>query len=205
MLKELKAHHRNIIQMSFNGFRAPEIAERLGITTITVSNVLNSPLGKAYLNGLHDKITKATIDVRKELISMNKDALATLSRLLQSKEKIPAAVQLGAAKDVLDRSGFKAPDQLNIDMIFQNKSDAEIDAEIIALEGSINKTQYGKEELSEKVEPETELIESETELIEEYEPNFDEAEDFEPLPEVDPEIATTLNDSTFDPFGNIKE
>lgn len=143
MLKELKAHHRNIIQMSFNGFKAAEIADRLGIAPITVSQVLNSPLGKAYLDGLNDKMTEATIDVRKELISMNKGALNTLSRLLDPKQKIPASVQLGAAKDVLDRSGFKAPDKLNIDMTFQTKSDEEIDAEITALQGSINKTQYG--------------------------------------------------------------
>jgi len=141
MLKELKAHHRNIIQMSFNGFKAPEIADRLEMSTITVSNVLRSPLGKAYMEGLTDKMKDATLDVRKELVSMNKDALKTFKRLLDPEEKAPASVQFNTAKDLLDRTGFKAADKLNIDMTFQTKSDAEIDAEIEALENSINKNQ----------------------------------------------------------------
>lgn len=141
MLKELKAHHRNIIQMSFNGFKAPEIADRLEMSTITVSNVLRSPLGKAYMEGLTDKMKDATLDVRKELVSMNKHALNTFKRLLDPEEKAPASVQFNTAKDLLDRTGFKAADKLNIDMTFQTKSDDEIDAEIEALENSIKKTQ----------------------------------------------------------------
>ena len=141
MLKELKAHHRNIIQMSFNGFKAPEIADRLEMSTITVSNVLRSPLGKAYMEGLTDKMKDATLDVRKELVSMNKHALNTFKRLLDPAEKAPASVQFNTAKDLLDRTGFKAADKLNIDMTFQTKSDDEIDAEIEALENSIKKTQ----------------------------------------------------------------
>jgi len=141
MLKELKAHHRNIIQMSFNGFKAPEIADRLEMSTITVSNVLRSPLGKAYMEGLTDKMKDATLDVRKELVSMNKHALNTFKRLLDPAEKAPASVQFNTAKDLLDRTGYKAADKLNIDMTFQTKSDDEIDAEIEALENSIKKTQ----------------------------------------------------------------
>ena len=141
MLKELKAHHRNMIQMAFNGFKAPEIADRLEMSTITVSNVLRSPLGKAYMEGLTDKMKDATLDVRKELVSMNKHALNTFKRLLDPEEKAPASVQFNTAKDLLDRTGFKAADKLNIDMTFQTKSDDEIDAEIEALENSIKKTQ----------------------------------------------------------------
>ena len=144
MLKELKAHHRNIIQMSFNGFKAPEIADRLEMSTITVSNVLRSPLGKAYMEGLTDKMKDATLDVRKELVSMNKHALNTFKRLLDPAEKAPASVQFNTAKDLLDRTGYKAADKLNIDMTFQTKSDDEIDAEIEALENSINKNQSVK-------------------------------------------------------------
>ena len=140
MLKELKAHHRNIIQMTFNGFKASEIAARLEISPATVSSVLCSPLGKAYMNGLTDKMNDATIDVRKELVSMNKNALKTFERLLDPKNKAPASVQFNTAKDVLDRTGFKAPDKLNIDMVFQTKTDDEIDAEIDALTDSINRT-----------------------------------------------------------------
>lgn len=140
MLKELKAHHRNILQMSFNGRKNEEIAEKLGISPQTVSNVISSPMGKAYINGLNDKMEESTLDVRKELISMNTDALLTFKRLLDPKNKAPAAVQFSTAKDILDRTGFKAPDKLNIDMTFQTKTDEELDAEIAAIEDSIKRT-----------------------------------------------------------------
>jgi len=188
MLKELKAQHRNIVQLAFNGFKRSEIAEKLDITLATVTNVLTSPLGKAYLDGLSDKVREVTIDVRKELVSMNKDALKTLKQLLDPKGKIPAAVQLGAVKDVLDRTGYKAPDKLNIDMTMHTKSDAEIDAEIAALEDSITKgTINSATNLSSLKEP----ITNEDILIDTISINDEETD--------------LLEDSTFDPFDNIIE
>ncbi len=145
MLKELKSQHRNIIQMSFNGYSNNEIAERLGMAHTTVSTILRSPLGQAYLHGLQDRAHEATLDVRKKLVSLNKSALDTFEHLLNSssRKNVPAAVQFNAAKDVLDRNGYKAPDRLNIDMTFQTKTDEELDAEIAAIESAINKIGNG--------------------------------------------------------------
>lgn len=141
MLKELKSQHRNIIQMAFNGYKNNEIAERLGMAQSSVSSILRSPLGQAYLHGLQDRAHEATLDVRKKLVSLNKAALDTFTRLLDPKEKkVPHSVQFNAAKDILDRNGYKAPDRLNIDMTLQTKTDEELDAEIAAIEASINKT-----------------------------------------------------------------
>lgn len=126
--------------MLFNGYKNHEIAERLEMTESTVSQIIRSPLGQAYLEGLQDKAQEATLDVRKKLVSMNKSALDALDRLLKTAKDVPASVQLGAAKDVLDRTGFKAPDKLHIDMTYQMKTDQEIDAEIAAMQQSINKT-----------------------------------------------------------------
>jgi len=186
MLKQLKAHHRNIVQMSFNGFSAKEISDQLGVATVTVSNVLRSPLGKAYMNGLTDKMKDATIDVRKELVGMNKEALNTIRRLMDPKTKAPAAVQLSSAKDVLDRSGYKAPDKLDINLGMHVKTDQEIDAEIAALEVSIKKTQVTSTECdSPKIEEES----------------FD-AINMQSMP--DTEIEEILSDTSFDPFNNIE-
>ena len=62
MLKELKAQHRNIIQMSFNGFKNNEIAEKLSMSQGTISTILRSPLGQAYLNGLHDRVKEQSTE-----------------------------------------------------------------------------------------------------------------------------------------------
>ena len=128
--------------MAFNGYKNQEIAERLGMAQSSVSTILRSPLGQAYLNGLQDRAHEATLDVRKKLVSLNKEALATFEHLLDkgSRKSVPASVQFNAAKDVLDRNGYKAPDRLNIDMTLQTKTDEELDAEIAAIEDSINRT-----------------------------------------------------------------
>lgn len=140
MLKELRNQHRTIIQMVFSGYKNKEIAERLEMSDCTVSQIVRSPLGQAYLEGLQDKAQEATLDVRKKLVSMNKGALDVLERIMNPKEKAPHSVQLTAAKDVLDRTGHKAPDKLHVDMTMQTKTDDEIDAEIDAMQQSIGKT-----------------------------------------------------------------
>jgi len=140
MLKELRNQHRTIIQMVFSGYKNNEIAERLEMTATTVSQIIRSPLGQAYLEGLQDKAREATLDVRKKLVSMNKSALTVLDRIMNPAEKAPHSVQLTAAKDVLDRTGYKAPDRLHVDMTMQTKTDQEIDAEISAMQQSISKT-----------------------------------------------------------------
>jgi len=140
MLKELRTQHRSVIQMSFSGYKNKEIAERLEMSDCNVSTILRSPLGQAYLEGLQDKAQEATLDVRKKLVSMNKSALRVLENIMNPEQKAPFNVQLTAAKDVLDRTGYKAPDRLSVDMTMSVKTDAEIDAEIAAVQGSIAKT-----------------------------------------------------------------
>lgn len=140
MLKELRSQHRNIIQMSFNGFKNNEIAEKLGLAPATISQILRSPLGQAYLNGLTDKSQEDTLDVRKKLISLNKDALNTITRILDPKIKAPFNVQLTAAKDVLDRNGYKPSDKFEID-VYSHKSDDEIENEIRAMEAAVARSQ----------------------------------------------------------------
>jgi len=140
MLKELRTQHRTIIQMVFAGYKNNEIAERLEMTPCTVSQIVRSPLGQAYLEGLQDKAQETTLDVRKKLVSMNKAALNVLERIMNPAEKAQHSVQLAAAKDVLDRTGYKAPDRLHVDMTLRTKTDAEIEAEILAMQESINKT-----------------------------------------------------------------
>lgn len=137
MIKELRTQHRTIIQMSFSGFKNHEIAEKLEMAQSTISTILRSPLAQAYMGGLHDKSKENTLDVRKQLISMNSSALAAFERILSPHEKAPYNVQFSTAKDILDRNGFKPTDKINIDMTLQAKSDDEIDAEITAMQNSI--------------------------------------------------------------------
>jgi predicted transcriptional regulator len=232
MLKELKSQHRNIVQMSFNGYSNNEIAERLGMAHTTVSSILRSPLGQAYLHGLQDRAHEATLDVRKKLVSLNRAALDTFEHLLDSRSRkaVPAAVQFNAARDVLDRNGYKAPDRLSVDMTFQTKTDEELDAEIAAIEASINKT-HGKNLPEIKKSLKSTLTESTAQTLSSPKPFtvvpsftdskieddltledlftddndqsdlFSETDFEEPILVEDP---TVLEDLSFDPFHNIK-
>lgn len=232
MLKELKSQHRNIVQMSFNGYSNNEIAERLGMAHTTVSTILRSPLGQAYLHGLQDRAHEATLDVRKKLVSLNRAALDTFEHLLDSRSRkaVPAAVQFNAARDVLDRNGYKAPDRLSVDMTFQTKTDEELDAEIAAIEASINKT-HGKNLPEIKKSLKSTLTESTAQTLSSPKPFtvvpsftdskieddltledlftddndqsdlFSETDFEEPILVEDP---TVLEDLSFDPFHNIK-
>lgn len=155
MLKELRTNHRTIIQMKFSGFTNNEIAEKTGMTPATVSQIIRSPLGEAYLNGLQDRAKEDILDVRKKLISLNKDALKTFERLIDPKTKAPHSVQYNTAKDILDRNGYKAPDKYVIDMTLSTKTDEEIDAEINALETAINRTKkIGSTEVNKQIKDE---------------------------------------------------
>ena len=155
MLKELRTNHRTIIQMKFSGFTNNEIAEKTGMAPATVSQIIRSPLGEAYLNGLQDRAKEDILDVRKKLVSLNKDALKTFERLIDPKTKAPHSVQYNTAKDILDRNGYKAPDKYVIDMTLSTKTDEEIDAEINALETSINRTKkIGSPEVNKQIKNE---------------------------------------------------
>ena len=155
MLKELRTNHRTIIQMKFSGFTNKEIAEKTGMAPATISQIIRSPLGEAYLNGLQDRAKEDILDVRKKLVSLNKDALKTFERLIDPKTKAPHSVQYNTAKDILDRNGYKAPDKYVIDMTLSTKTDEEIDAEINALETSINRTKkIGSSEVNKQIKDE---------------------------------------------------
>jgi len=227
MLKELKSQHRNIIQMAFNGYKNQEIAERLGMAQSSVSTIIRSPLGQAYLHGLQDRAHEATLDVRKKLVSLNRAALDTFEHLLDSRSRkaVPAAVQFN-----LDRNGYKAPDRLSVDMTFQTKTDEELDAEIAAIEASINKT-HGKNLPEIKKSLKSTLTESTAQTLSSPKPFtvvpsftdskieddltledlftddndqsdlFSETDFEEPILVEDP---TVLEDLSFDPFHNIK-
>jgi hypothetical protein len=113
MLKELKTHHRNIARLRFEGLKPAEIATRTETKLQTVYNILRDPMCKSYMNGLSDRADKSVINVREKLATMSEAALDTIADLIDrnNSETTPAAVRLGAAKDVLDRNGHKAPEK----------------------------------------------------------------------------------------------
>lgn len=113
MLNELKTQHREIGRLRFEGLKPAQIADRVGMSVSTIYNILRDPLCKSYMNGLSDKADTRVVNVREKLAEMNGAALEAISDLLDKDTSAPHSVILNAAKDVLDRNGYKAPEQHN--------------------------------------------------------------------------------------------
>lgn len=112
MLKELKAHHRDIVRMAFEGYKPNEIAAVKNITPESVRGVLKDPLAKAVMEKMQDKSDEGVVDVRKRLVEMNAKALNVIERTMDD-ETAPHNVSLKAALEVLDRTGHAAPKATN--------------------------------------------------------------------------------------------
>ena len=135
MLKELRPRHREMARLSFQGFEAAEIAQRLGNSVDTVRRTLRDPLCKGFIDGLMDRADEDVVDVRKRLVSMNAMALDAFDRILKEGTEAPFAVQFNAAKDLMDRNGYKAPSVHEVNHKISQIPDDELDAKIKAMEG----------------------------------------------------------------------
>ncbi len=140
MLAELKTKHREIARLSFEGLKPVLIAKQTGVGLATVYKILRDPICKGYIGGLADSADKSTLNVRERLMKLNANALECFEDILSKDSKAPYSVQATVGKDVLDRTGNKAPDKLDINHTLHGKSDEEIDAQIASLESQINAT-----------------------------------------------------------------
>lgn len=112
MLNELKAQHREVARLKFEGFSPVEISDQTGLALTTVRGILADPLCKGHIDQLNDSADSGVIDVRKKLAEMSKDALEVISEILTYPDA-PYNTRLSAAKDVLDRNGYAPPQQVN--------------------------------------------------------------------------------------------
>ena len=140
MLAELKTKHREIARLSFEGHKPAVISKQTGVGLGTVYKILRDPICKGYIGGLADSADKSTLNVRERLMSLNANALDCFEDILDKDSKAPYSVQAAIAKDVLDRTGNKAPDKIDINHTLQGKSDEEIDAQIAAIESQLEAT-----------------------------------------------------------------
>lgn len=160
MLEELKTKHREIARLKFEGVRSADIAKRTGVSLATVYKILRDPICKGYISGLGDKMDETTLSVRERLMKLNDNALECFEDILSKDSKASYTVQAAVSKDVLDRTGNKAPDKIDINHTLENKSDDEIDAQIKALEKQIESI-YNSDLTSdedEEINPEDDIL-----------------------------------------------
>lgn len=105
-IQNMWQHHHEIVRLTLLGHKPKEIAERLQITPQTVSNTLNSRIVRDKLDIMRAQRDAVTVDVATAIADLAPKAVAAIGAMIE-KEGISDAVRLNAAKDVLDRSGFK--------------------------------------------------------------------------------------------------
>lgn len=110
-LKELATQHREIARLKFEGRSPVEISTMTGIAISTVRGILADPLCKAAIEKLNDNADNNTIDVRRRLSELNLKAINTVEECMD--QDMSMAVKLSAAKDVLDRNGYKPVEKIN--------------------------------------------------------------------------------------------
>ena len=125
MLNQLKSHHKEIARLKVLGYTPKEIADKTGAKLQTVYANLRDPICQGFMDGLSDKLDKEVISTRKRLIDMNSTSLDVIKDILSKDSKAPFSVQLAAARDNLDRTGYKVPEEVKVEHSFLTSKDIE--------------------------------------------------------------------------------
>lgn len=108
-IQQLWQRQHEMLGLALLGAEEKEIAEILDVTTATVSNCINSEIGKQQLAIMRGARDADTIDISKEIRSHAPKALQVLVGLLEGPEQGAEHSRISIAKDILDRAGYGAP------------------------------------------------------------------------------------------------
>jgi hypothetical protein len=104
--------HHAIVRMALTGMKYIDIAAALGISPVTVSYTLRSPIVVRQLEQMRAVVDFDSIDVAKRIAELAPRAVEVLEELLDN--DLPN-VQLKAAESLLDRAGFAAVQRIKVD------------------------------------------------------------------------------------------
>jgi predicted transcriptional regulator len=125
-IKTLWDLNHQIMRLAVLGHKHREIAELLNVTPATVSNTLNSEIGKRQLLVLRGAVDAETVDVAKEIQRLAPKAVKLLEEMLED-NNTGSNVRVTLIKDVLDRAGYGAPKVIEGRFIHAHLSKEEID------------------------------------------------------------------------------
>ena len=102
-IRNLWDTHHEIMRLLTMGLHHTEIAKTLGVSTVTVTNVKNSPVCQDLLRGMREERDKSATDMSIAIRELAPQAVAKLEEVMQC--GLPN-IELSAAKDILDRAGY---------------------------------------------------------------------------------------------------
>jgi len=108
--QELSTRHKHIIALHAAGMRNKDIAKLMGYEPSTVSIILNDPrAAKLTARMAEEFIEELTTTTQDRIAASALEAFETMLQLLRNGEN--DRVKFTAAKDLLDRAGFKPSEQ----------------------------------------------------------------------------------------------
>jgi len=107
--KALWESSHEIMRLAFLGWRNKEIAEKLGVDKVTVSNTINSTLGQKKLQLMHDARDADVIDVADKIAELAPQAVDVYKRILEE-DGVNLSLKKNTADTILkDILGHQAP------------------------------------------------------------------------------------------------
>jgi len=102
-IKQLWEKNHEIINLAVLGLKSPQIAEIVGVTEATVSNTVNSDLGKEKLHLMRASRDADTLDAAKKIQELTAKALLLYEQILDSEgeDSAPLGMKVNVSKHVV--------------------------------------------------------------------------------------------------------
>lgn len=122
-VKKLSGRQKTFLRRIAAGWTARDACFSLGYSEARGSLLVNSTLGRAYLDELDAKQTDELVEREMEEIfdsqkvrrAIQDAAEASVERLISLRNSGDEKIALAASRDILDRSGLKAPEKVEVE------------------------------------------------------------------------------------------
>lgn len=125
-IQHLWERHHQIKRLAIMGLSHKEIANELGITSVTVSNVLNSDLMQKEVAKLRGDADSEAVDISKTLHKIAEKSVKFLYDVMDS-EEVPLNLKTKVALEALSRTGYAPQVKVSGDINHRHYTQTDID------------------------------------------------------------------------------
>jgi len=123
-IKQLWQRNHEILRMALIGMKAPHIADVLGIHPKTVSNTINSELGRNKLSLMRQERDDSIVDVAKDVAKMYPECMKVYNDILNGDCKSKLMKET-ADTLIMDIGGNRAPQKIQSETLHLTPTDIE--------------------------------------------------------------------------------
>ena len=130
-IKQFYSRQHEIVNLDSLGYKGTEIASMLGISPVTVSNALNSTLGKGVKSDVRKTRDEEYEELREDVMELTRKSLKVYHEIFDEPRE-SGIVSMGMRKATADTvalelSGLRAPTQINTQSVHAHLTIDEIE------------------------------------------------------------------------------